>query len=238
MKRVSSPSLNLVLYEAAAGSVRLHPRLTSDFIHSSCKHSYSESGSAGSSTHETLCPIIQNSPCVISFLCLSGHDLLWFLVRWRYPLPFYQRRSFLSESTLSLFLPPPALPVVALLKNGRQLITNCRPRVWCGWRNRNYPGNRIDKGFSQSLNSTLPISTTIVSGSIHNFNAKTNRNSEGTLMCKIISVISCKGGVGKTTSAVNISAYLQMQGKRVCVVDLDAQHNLSRGRYLRQKRLP
>lgn len=47
-------------------------------------------------------------------------------------------------------------------------------------------------------------------------------------MCKIISVISCKGGVGKTTSAVNISAYLQMQGKRVCVVDLDAQHNLSR----------
>lgn len=43
-------------------------------------------------------------------------------------------------------------------------------------------------------------------------------------MCKVISVISCKGGVGKTTSAVNISAYLQMQGKRVCVVDLDAQH--------------
>lgn len=47
-------------------------------------------------------------------------------------------------------------------------------------------------------------------------------------MCKIISVISCKGGVGKTTSAVNISAYLQMQGKKVCAVDLDAQHNLSR----------
>ena len=47
-------------------------------------------------------------------------------------------------------------------------------------------------------------------------------------MCKIISVISCKGGVGKTTSAVNISAYLKMQGKKVCAVDLDAQHNLSR----------
>ena len=47
-------------------------------------------------------------------------------------------------------------------------------------------------------------------------------------MCKIISVISCKGGVGKTTSAVNISAYLKMQGKSVCAVDLDAQHNLSR----------
>ena len=47
-------------------------------------------------------------------------------------------------------------------------------------------------------------------------------------MCKVISVISCKGGVGKTTSAVNISSYIQMQGKRVCAVDLDPQHNLSK----------
>lgn len=46
-------------------------------------------------------------------------------------------------------------------------------------------------------------------------------------MCKIISVVSWKGGVGKTTSAVNISSYIQMQGKRVCVVDLDPQHSLS-----------
>lgn len=47
-------------------------------------------------------------------------------------------------------------------------------------------------------------------------------------MCKTISVISCKGGVGKTTTAVNIGAYMQTQGKRVCAVDLDPQHNLSR----------
>ena len=47
-------------------------------------------------------------------------------------------------------------------------------------------------------------------------------------MGKIISVVSWKGGVGKTTSAVNISAYLQMQGKRVCAIDLDSQHNLSK----------
>jgi len=43
-------------------------------------------------------------------------------------------------------------------------------------------------------------------------------------VCKVISAISYKGGVGKTTSAVNISSYLQMQGKRVCTVDLDPQH--------------
>lgn len=47
-------------------------------------------------------------------------------------------------------------------------------------------------------------------------------------MCKVISVISCKGGVGKTTSAVNISSFIQMQGKKVCVVDFDPQHNLSK----------
>ncbi len=47
-------------------------------------------------------------------------------------------------------------------------------------------------------------------------------------MGKIISVVSWKGGVGKTTSDVNISAYLQMQGKRVCAIDLDSQHNLSK----------
>ncbi len=52
--------------------------------------------------------------------------------------------------------------------------------------------------------------------------------SEVSNMSKIISVVSWKGGVGKTTTAVNISSYLQMQGKRVCAIDLDPQHSLSK----------
>jgi len=38
-----------------------------------------------------------------------------------------------------------------------------------------------------------------------------------------IAIMNLKGGVGKTTSTVNISATLAASGKRVCVVDLDPQ---------------
>ena len=57
-------------------------------------------------------------------------------------------------------------------------------------------------------------------------------------MAKVISIANFKGGVGKTTSTINIGAGLHQIGKRVLLIDLDPQFNLTQSLGMMETNFP
>ena len=75
------------------------------------------------------------------------------------------------------------------------------------------------------LNAAEQVSTTQASGPMHLPSSLPTPAGRA----RVVTVINQKGGVGKTTSVINVAAQMGLRGHKVLVVDADSQGNCATG---------